>query len=326
MKVLYIGGTGQISYDCIHETVRAGNEVWVFNRGNHNGGLPLETNFIKGDLSDDANYAKLADMHFDAICQFRVFSPAHLERDLRLFTGKTSQYLFISTASAYRKPAQNYIITEETPLENPFWEYSRKKMDCEKLLLQQKELPFTIIRPSHTSRNKFTTAMGEGDVAPQRMLKGKPVIVPGDGNCLWTITYSKDFASPFVKLIGNPKAVNDYFHLTSDNVYSWNQLYMAIGKSIGVEPEIVHVPSDTLVRYHPDWIGPLFGDKAYSVTFDNSKIKSVVGDFECGTSLDEFMSIMAEAYFSSGRDKLEIDPEINDLLDRISAEQKFLGV
>ena len=326
MKVLYIGGSGQISYDCIHETVRAGYETWVFNRGNHNAGLPPEVNLIKGDMQDEEEYAKLADMHFDVICQFRVFSRDQLERDMKLFTGKTSQYLFISTASAYQKPSQNYIITEETPLENPFWEYSRKKIDCEKLLMQQEQLPYTILRPSHTSRTKFTSAMGEGDVVPQRMLKGKPVILPGDGNSLWTITSSKDFSPPFVKLLGNPKAINDYFHLTSDNAYSWNRIYNAIGKSIGVEPKIVHVPSDTLIKYNPEWIGPLFGDKAYSVTFDNSKIKSVVGDFQCNTSLDGFMSILAETFIAAGGKEREINPEINELFDRIAADQKTLGV
>jgi nucleoside-diphosphate-sugar epimerase len=325
MKVLYIGGSGQISFDCIHETVKAGHETWVFNRGNNNHGLPEKTNFIRGDLTDDANYAKLADMHFDAICQFRAFSPDHLERDIRLFSGKTSQYLFISTASAYQKPARTYTITEEVPLENPFWEYSRKKIECEKMLQQQDKLPYTILRPSHTSRTKFTSAMGEGEVAPQRMLKGKPVVIPGDGSSLWTITYSKDFAPPFVRLLGNPRAINDYFHLTSDNAYEWNVIYKAIGKSVGVEPRIVHVPSDTLVKYNPDWTGPLFGDKAYSVTFDNSKIKSVVGEFDCNTSLDKFMSIVADTFFAGEGDKREINPGINQLFDKIAMEQLALG-
>ncbi|MEA2011548.1 MAG: NAD-dependent epimerase/dehydratase family protein [Verrucomicrobiota bacterium] len=325
MKVLYIGGTGQISFDCVHETVNAGHDTWVFNRGNNNEGLPDKVSFIVGDFFDYTAYSKLADMQFDVVCQFRVFTPEQLQRDLDLFSGKIKQYLFISSASAYKKPTPHYIITEEIPLDNPFAEYSSNKAACELLLKNQSALPYTIVRPSHTSRTKFTTAMGEGKLAAQRMLRNKAIVVPGDGTSLWTITASADFAPPFVKLIGNSAALNDYFHLTSDNAYAWNWIYLAIGKALGVTPELVHVPSDTLARYNPDWIGALLGDKAYSVIFDNSKIKKVVGDFYCNTSLDSFMSDLVEKFVISAEDKETPDSKLDSLFDQIILDQKSLG-
>jgi len=300
MKVLFVGGTGQISFDCVHESVRAGHEVWVFNRGNSNAGLPEATSFVTGDFDDDAVYGRVADMDFDVICQFRVFTPAQLQRDLALFTGRLAQYIFISSASAYKKPVPHYVITEDVPLENPFAAYSRNKAACEAVLRNQQGLPYTIVRPSHTTRTKFTTAMGEGDIAASRMLRGKPVVVPGDGSNLWTITRSQDFAPPFVKLFGNAGALDDAFHLTSDNAYDWNHIYGAIGAAVGAEPDLVHVPTDTLVKYHPAWEGALLGDKAYSVLFDNTKIKAVVGDFACPASLREFMTPLTADFRNRG--------------------------
>ncbi len=325
MKVLYVGGTGQISFDCVHETVRAGHDTWVFNRGNSNNGLPEAVSFIRGDFDDDDAYSRIADGGFDVICQFRVFTPEQVRRDIRLLSGKTSQYIFISTASAYQKPVPHYVITEDVPLINPYAQYSRDKADCEAELRAQSGLPYTIVRPSHTSRTKFTTAMGEGGFAAQRLLRGKPVIVPGDGTSLWTITAARDFAPPFVKLFGNPAAIGDAFHLTSNNAYTWNQIYTAIADALGVEAKLAHVPSDTLVRYNPAWEGGLLGDKSYSVTFDNSKIKGVVGDFRCDTSLEDFMAGLAEQFRAAGGDETPIDPELDALYDRIIAEQSALG-
>ena len=326
MKVLFVGGTGQISFDCVHESVRAGHDVWVFNRGNSNAGLPEAVSFIKGDFDDDADYGQIAEMGFDVICQFRVFMPEQMERDVALLANRVSQYIFISTASAYQKPVPHYMITEDVPLENPFASYSRNKAACEAVLEGQEGLHYTIVRPSHTSRTKFTTAMGEGELAASRMLRGKPVVVPGDGTSLWTITRSKDFAPPFVKLFGNVGAMDEVFHLTSNNAYAWNMIYEAIGRAVGVQPELVHVPSETLIKYNPDWEGALLGDKAYSVLFDNSKIRGVVGEFECDPSLDDFMALLARSYMARGGTHLPIDESLDALYDRIVADQRAVGM
>jgi len=324
MKVLYIGGTGQISFDCVHESVRAGHEVYVFNRGNSNAGLPdpPAVTYLTGDMHDDAAYRPLADHHVDVVCQFRVFKPEQLERDLDIFRGHCGRYVFISSASAYRKPMTHHVITEDVPLDNPFWPYSAAKAACEAILAGQDALPYTIVRPSHTSRTKFTTAFGSGDRWAKRMREGKPVVVPGDGTNLWTITRGEDFAPPFVKLLTVEAAVGQAYHLTSDNAYMWDVIYRAIAAALGVEAELVHVPTDTLVRYEPSWEGPLKGDKAYSVVFDNTKIKSVVGDFACPTTLDEFCQRCA-AHFDA--DTVRLDPEEEALVDRIVADQRALG-
>ena len=325
MKVLFVGGTGQISFDCVHEAVRAGHDVWVFNRGNSNAGLPDAVSFITGDFTDDASYGQIATMGFDVICQFRVFTPEELQRDLRLLTGHVGQYIFISSASAYKKPSPHYIITEAVPLENSFSQYSRDKAACEALLTAQDALSYTIVRPSHTSRTKFTTAMGEGDLAASRMLRGRPIVVPGDGTSLWTITRGCDFAPPFVKLFGNQAAHNDAFHLTSPNAYDWNHIYQAMGRALGVEPDLVHVPSDTLIKYNPAWQAALHGDKANSVIFDNTKIRNVVGHFDCNVELDGFMRALADNFLARGGKEIPIDTELDALYDRIAADQSSIG-
>jgi len=325
MKVLFVGGTGQISFDCVHESVRAGHDVWVFNRGNSNSGLPETVSFIEGDVDDDAVYGKIAGMGFDVLCQFRVFTPEQMKRDVRLFAKNVGQYIFISSASAYQKPTPHYVITEKMPLKNPFAAYSRDKAACERVLREQNGVAYTIIRPSHTSRTKFTTAMGEGDIAASRMLRGKPIVVPGDGTSLWTITQSVDFAPPFVKLFGRSEAMGEAFHLTSPNAYDWNHIYAAIGKSLGCEPDLVHVPSDTLVKYNPEWVGALLGDKAYSVLFDNRKIKAVVGEFDCNPSLDDFMAGLATDFLNRGGAEQPVNGVLEKLYDRIAADQRALG-
>ena len=325
MKVLYVGGTGQISLDCVRESVRQGHATYVFNRGNHNADLPAGICHIRGDVNDPAAYGGLASHHFDVVCQFRVYTPDEIRRDLRVFTGSAGQYLFISSTSAYQKPLPCSIITEDVPLANSFAEYSRNKAACEAVLRAQSKLIYTIVRPSHTSRNRFLTALSETDQAPLRMLAGKPVVVPGDGTSLWTITHARDFAPPFVRLLGNPRARNETFHLTSGNAYAWNRIYEAMGQALGVQAELVHIPSDTIVRYMPDRAGGLLGDKMWTKIFDNSKIKAVVGDFTCPTTLDPFMQILVQAFRERGGDRQQPDPALNSLFDRMIAEQRALG-
>jgi nucleoside-diphosphate-sugar epimerase len=320
MRVLYIGGSGEISFDCIHESVRAGYDVTVFNRGHSNAGLPGVCRFITGDCTDDASYHRVARDNYDVVCQFRLFTPESIRRDIALFTGHCGQYVFISSASAYAKPVRNLPITEATPLDNPHWAYSRAKAAMEALLEEQDALPFTIVRPSHTYRTRMPTAMG-GEVS--RLLRGKPVVVHGDGESLWTVTHAKDFARPFVRLLGAAAALRQAFHITSDRAWPWNEIFEAIAAALRVEnPRWVHVASDTLVRYHADWEGPLLGDKSPSVRFDNSKVKSVVGDFECPIDVWHGMRLVAEQLPASAR---EYDQNLDALYDRIIADQDQLG-
>ena len=320
MRVLYIGGTGEISFDCIHESVRLGHDVTVFNRGNNNAGLPPECRLITGDVEDDAAYQRLAELHFDVVCQFRLFTPSAMERDIAVFSGHCEQYLFISSASAYRKPVRGLPITESVPLENPYWEYSRAKAAMEAMIRAQAALRYTIVRPSHTYRTKMPTPLG-GEVS--RMLREKPVVLHGDGESLWTVTHARDFARPFARLLGEPRALGEAFHITNDRQWSWNEIFEAIAAAIGVrEPRIVHVATDTLIRYRPEWEGPLLGDKSPSVIFDNSKIKRVVGDFECPIDPWEGMRLVARDH----PPRADVyDRQLDGLYDRIVAEQGRLG-
>jgi nucleoside-diphosphate-sugar epimerase len=322
MRVLYIGGTGEISFDCIHESVRLGHDVTVFNRGHHNAGLPASCRFVTGDVEDDAGYGQLAGGRFDVVCQFRLFTPDAIRRDLALFTGHCGQYVFISSASAYRKPVRGLPITEATPLDNPHWAYSRAKAEMEGLLRAQERLPYTIVRPSHTYRARMPTPMA-GNVEVSRLLRGKPAVVHGDGESLWTVTHAEDFARPFARLLGARGTLGEAFHITGDRSWSWNEIFEAIAAALGVPRySLVHVASDTLVRYHPEWAGPLHGDKSPSVAFDNGKVKGVVGDFACPIDPWQGMRMVAERYPPSAGD---FDPVMDQLLDRIVAEQGALG-
>ncbi len=321
MRVLFIGGTGEISFDCIRESVRLGHEVTVFNRGHHNAGLPASCRFVTGDVEDDASYGRVAREQFDAVCQFRLFTPEALERDLALFGGRCGQYVLISSASAYRKPVRGLPITEATPLDNPYWPYSRAKAEMEALLVAQDRVPFTIVRPSHTYRTRMPTPLA-GNAEVSRMLRGKAVVVHGDGESLWTVTHAEDFARPFARLLGEPRALGEAFHITGDRAWPWNEIFEAIAAALALRPTLVHVASDTLVRYEPEWAGPLLGDKSPSVTFDNSKVKAVVGDFDCPIDPWRGMRMVAERYPPAADD---FDPALDALLDRIVAEQEALG-
>lgn len=317
MRVLYIGGTGQISFDCVHESVKAGHDVSVLNRGHNNAGLPHACHLISGDVNDDAAYGRLAAQHFDVVCQFRLFDPVMMQRDLALFSGACGQYVFISSASAYQKPLRTLPITESVPLENPHWAYSRAKAQMEAMLQSQTALPFTIVRPSHTYRTKMPTPLG-GEVS--RMLRGKPIVLHGDGESLWTITHAQDFARPFVRLLGASNVLGEAYHITSDRQWSWNEIVEAIAGAIGAGAiEVVHVATDTLIAYRPEWTGPLLGDKSVSVVFDNSKIKAAVGDFDCPIGVWDGMRMVAERYPPRAED---YDAALDELYDRIIAVAK----
>ncbi|HEX5056671.1 MAG TPA: SDR family oxidoreductase [Gammaproteobacteria bacterium] len=326
MKILYIGGTGEISHACVLESLQLGHEVAVYNRGQRAGVFPGKVEAIRGELSD---YSALRGRTFDVVCQFFAFDMAQIERDLKAFSGNAGQYVFISTASAYCKPMNRYtVVTEQTPLTNPYWEYSQKKRQMELKLLEWHaagKLPATIVRPSHTYRLNFPTALGKGDWTARRMLDGKPVIVHGDGSSLWTLTHASDFARPFARLLGNKKALGEDFHITRDQPYTWDEIFHAMAAALGAEPKLVHVASETLIRYEPKWIGPLLGDKSPSTVFDNAKVKSVAGDFDCTVSLEAGMQAAAAAYLQRSKSGATLEAEVDvALYERIILEQQGL--
>ena len=289
LRVLYIGGTGQISLPCVEQSVAAGHKVTVLNRGKTSVPLPKDVETIVGDMGTET-YRELGDRTFDVVAQFRLFAPDEMKRDIATFTGKTGQYVFISSASVYQKPVKHYMMTERTRQENPFWEYSRRKTRCEEMLQGQAALPYTIIRPSHTVRTHMPVDLGDADAAIRRFIAGKPVIVTGDGSSLWTLTRSTDVARGLVPLFGNAKALNDDFHITTDVGFTWNQIHDAIARGFGAKAIHAHVPTDVLVAYNREWEGPLLGDKTWSALFDNSKVKGVVGEFNASRDLDEILA------------------------------------
>lgn len=324
LNVLFIGGTGQISYPCVEYAVTQGHRVSVFNRGKRNDPLPPGVTSIVGDLNGP-EYRTLADANYDVVCQFIAFTPDQVQRDIEVFSGHCGQYIFISSASVYEKPASHYIITEATPAVNPYWPYSQAKIACENLLTPLDTLPWTIIRPSHTVRTGLPIMMGDADVMARRMLDGEPTIVAGDGHTPWTLTRSVDFAVPFVNLFGKPKALHDIFHITNDRAHIWDHIQTAIARGLGVEPKIVHVPTDTLVRFNPDWVGPLLGDKAWTAIFDNSKVKAVAGDFTCAQDLGDILAEPLEHLQRRLATNRPPKGEHDALIDRIVAAQEAVG-
>lgn len=293
MKILFVGGTGTISMAITRLLASQGHELYLLNRGNRTDELPENVKTIVADINNEEECAaKLEGMSFDCVGEFIGFVPSQIERDIRLFSGKTKQYIYISSASAYKKPPEGYVITEETPLENPYWEYSRNKIACEKLLMEKFDregFPVTIVRPSHTYDERSVPLGVHGDGGSwqvvKRIMEGKPVIIHGDGTSLWTITHNSDFAKAYAGLIGNTKAIGETFQITSDESVSWNDIYNAIADAVGVELKPYYVASKTLADMSDyDLTGSLIGDKANSVVFDNSKVKSVVHDFKAEIS------------------------------------------
>jgi len=327
MKVLFIAGTGEISYSCLQEAVAKGMAVTVYNRGQNDEPLPQGVERITGSMSDDAAFRSLGDQSWDVVCQYLAYHPDTIQRDIEVFAGKTGQYVFISSASAYCKPPLSHVITEKTPLRNPHWAYSRAKAEMEVILLDAHAngvLPVTIVRPSHTYRRGFPTTIGDGDQIAWRMEQGKPVIVHGDGTSLWTLTHSDEFAVPFVGLLGNGKALGEAFHITSDCVHTWNEIMLEIGATIGFEPKIVCVPTDTLVRINPDWDGPLWGDKSHCAIFDNTKVKSVAGDWSLRIPIKEGFARTA-SHYRLRRPAFKADDAFHALCDKIAEAQLKVG-
>lgn len=329
MKALFIGGTGNISAACSQLALARDFDLTILNRGLRNqGGFP-GARFIQADINKVRDVtAKLKGEHFDVVANFIAFTPAEVERDIQLFSGICDQYIFVSSASAYQKPPTHPVITESTPLSNPFWDYSRDKIACEELLMKahrEKGFPVTIIRPSHTYETVIPVAIGswEDFTIIDRMRKGGTVIIHGDGTSLWTITHSTDFAKGFVGLMGNIQSFGHSFHITSDELLNWNQIYQAVADAAGAELKAVHIATEFICREADQmgqkWMrGNLFGDKANSVVFDNSKIKSFVPGFVATIPFREGIKKTVE-WFDADPRRIRIDNTNNLLLDKVLA-------
>lgn len=283
MKILFIGGTGIISSACSELALQRGMELYLLNRGQSTRPAPVGAVRLRGNIRQPASViAALGDLTFDAVVEWVAFTPDQVKSDIELFRNRTRQYIFISSASAYQKPPSFLPISESTPLHNPFWQYSRDKAACEALLEQggrEQGFPYTVVRPSHTYDRTLLPFYG-GYTTVARMRAGKQVVVHGDGTSLWTMTHHRDFAVGFVGLLGNPHAIGQNFHITSEELLSWNQIYTIIAHAAGVEPQLVHVPSELIAIYDPEWGGSMLGDKAYSMIFDNHKIRQLVPQFK----------------------------------------------
>jgi nucleoside-diphosphate-sugar epimerase len=321
MKILFIGGTGVISSACSTLALERGMDLYLLNRGKSSRPAPAGAKRLTGDIRDPVSArAALGSLTFDAVVDWVAFTPDQVEADLSLFGGRTGQYVFISSASAYQSPPATLPVRESTVLDNPFWQYSRHKIACEERLVQayrQEKFPITIVRPSHTYDQTLLPMHGHW-TAVDRMRRGLPVIVPGDGSSLWTLTHHTDFAKGLVGLLGNSHALGEVFHITSDEWLTWNQINELTARAAGVEPHIVHVPSDLIAAYDPDWGAGLLGDKSVSMVFDNSKIKQVVPDFICTTPFSRGVQEII-AWYDADPARRTLDEACNQMVDRILA-------
>ena len=329
MKALFIGGTGTISTAIVRRLAEDPSwEVWLLNRGNRSDVVPEGVHQIICDISDEKAAAEALDgMEFDVVSEFIGFTLEQVERDYRLFKGKTKQYMYISSASAYNKPAASYVITEGTTLANPHWEYSRNKIKCEEFLMKkyrEEAFPVTIIRPSHTYDERHVPLGVHGKKGfyqvIKRMMEGKPVIIQGDGTSLWTVTYNKDFAVGYTGLMGNRHAIGEAFQITGDETLTWNQIYQTIADALGVELKAYHISSDYLSavgdKYGFDFEGSLTGDKSVSVVFDNSKLKRIVPDMKTTISFNQGVRIALDYVLTHPECQVE-DPEFDTWCDKV---------
>ena len=325
MKILFIGGTGTISMAITKRLGNMGEELYLLNRGNRNHDLPENVHCISCDVNDESALNKAIDgMEFDCVADFIAFTPEQAERDYRVFAGKTKQYIFISSASAYQTPLSDYRITEGTPLSNPFWSYSQNKIKCEELLMhhyREDGFPVTIVRPSHTYDERTVPLGAHGSKGSysvlKRMMEGKPVIIHGDGTSLWTVTHNSDFAVAFTGLIGNIHAIGEAVQITSDETLTWNQIYETTAAALGVKLNAVHVSSEFMDSCSDeDFRGNLMGDKAASVVFDNSKIKRLVPEYCATVRFDQGVK-QSVAYILSHPECQVEDPEFDAWCDRV---------
>lgn len=322
MKVLFIGGTGIISSACAPLAVAKGIDLYLLNRGKSSRPSPVGATVLNGDIRDlTSAEAALKGHTWDAVVDWIAFTPEHIQRDIDLFEGRTKQFVFISSASAYQTPPSTLPITESTLLDNPFWKYSRDKIDCEELLVKayrERKFPYTIVRPSHTYDRTLLPFDG-GYTVVDRMRKGLPVVVLGDGTSIWTLTHHADFAKGFVGLLGNSHAIGESYHITSDEWLTWNQIFDLVADAAGCEAKKVHVPSDVIAKSELGWGPGLLGDKANSAIFDNTKIKRAVPEFVCTTPF----SVGARevmAWHDADPARQVVDERVNGLIEELLAK------
>jgi nucleoside-diphosphate-sugar epimerase len=320
LRVLFIGGSGVISSACSRLAVERGIELSVLNRGSTRvRPLPPEAEVLHGDIRDPASAREvLGGREFDAVVDWVAFTPEHVRADIDLFRGRTGQYVFISSASAYQTPPSRVPVTESTPLRNPYWEYSREKIACEDLLVEgyrENGFPATIVRPSHTY-DKTSIPFDGKWTALARMRAGKEVVVHGDGTSLWTLTHHADFARGFVPLLGHPRTVGEAFQITSDDVLTWNQIAQTLAAAAGTTARIVHVPSDAIAAADADWGAGLLGDKAHSMIFDNSKLRSVVPGYRAEIPFEQGAREIV-AWYDEDPVRQQTDPRLDVVMDKL---------
>ncbi|HEX2101204.1 MAG TPA: SDR family oxidoreductase, partial [Candidatus Synoicihabitans sp.] len=325
-NVLFIGGTGIISTACTELAVARGFEVTLLNRSGR--ALVAGTKTIAADVGDvAATAAALRGRTWDCVVDFLAFTPAHIDDRLRLFLGHTGQYVFISSASAYQKPLRGHpLITESTPLANPLWDYSRNKIACEERLLGEfraNEFPVTIVRPSLTYGDIVVplavNSWQRSFTAIDRLRRGRPLIIPGDGLTLWTITHNSDFAKGLVGLLGHRGSIGHAFHITSEEALTWNEIYAATAEAAGVNtPRFVHIASDFITTCLPESVGSLLGDKSHTALFDNTKIKRFVPDYVATTRYRDGIA-RTIAWFEAEPARQQVDRELDEKWDRVIA-------
>ncbi|HPG40152.1 MAG TPA: SDR family oxidoreductase [bacterium] len=320
MKVLFIGGTGTISSACSQLAVERGIDLYLLNRGVTTiRPIPEQAKLINGDIRDKERLRTiLRDHSFDVVVDWVAYTPQHIETDIELFRHKTGQYVFISTASAYQKPLVKLPVTEDTPLDNPFWQYSRDKIACEELLFKtwrHTGFPVTVVRPSHTYDQTRLPNHGRWTEI-DRMKRGLPVVVHGDGTSVWVLTHHRDFARGLVGLLGNARAIGEAFHITSDELLTWNGIFRILAGEAGGTANIINVPSAFINAFDPEWGAGLLGDKAHSMIFDNSKIKEFVPDFKCTIPFSQGAREII-GWFNAHPEWRKVDENYNQLLDRI---------
>ncbi len=322
LRVLFIGGSGVISSACSRVAVESGIELFALNRGRSTDRpLPSGVRMLRADIREPGSVRnEIKGLEFDSVVDWVALTSGQVQADLDLFGGRTGQYVFISSASAYQTPPARIPVTESTPLRNPFWQYSRDKIACEDLLVgayRDRGFPATIVRPSHTY-DQTLVPFGGGWTVLGRMLAGKPVIVHGDGTSLWTMTHHDDFARAFVPLLGHPRTLGEAFHITSDDVLTWNQIAQTLAAALGVTARLVHVPSDAIAAAAPDWGAGLLGDKAHSMVFDNAKLRRVVPGWHAVIPFEQGARQIVDWYLADPARQLT-DAGLDAVMDKLAA-------
>ena len=320
LSVLFLGGSGIISSACSWRAIEQGLDLWVLNRGNSTSRrLPPGARRLIADVDDAQSIADaIGDRDFDAVVDWLAFTPDHVRARTDLFRGRVGQYVFISSASAYQTPPARLPVTESTPLRNPFWEYSRSKIACEDLLTalyRAEGYPIAVVRPSHTYDQTSVPFEG-GWTVVERMRRGEKIVVHGDGTSLWTLTHHRDFARDFVPLLGHPRTLGEAFHITSDDVLTWDQIAHALASAAGVEAHIVHVPSEAIAAVDPDWGAGLLGDKAHSMVFDNTKIRNLSREAFTTTSWEQGAREIV-AWHDADPARRTVDSRLDALISRL---------